>query len=209
MRLPAFGNCVPGVAVFCLLLRVCGDCFAQSFFLLTLSFNERLVLQALKLAAIDFETVLNAVQLVLSLFDLLFAARHVALQNGLASFKIANDERNAHVAQLFKVCDSVQARSRTWMTCYENKLALFRALRREFQMVVRMHGLALFIDAHQRHVYVVTREVEIIGIAAKERSLKFRHEDQTHIRIFLVAIKIVAPALIERDDIRAQTSLLS
>src|SRR2546421_8504709 len=49
----SFSDCVPGVAVFCLLLRVCGDCFAQSFFLLTLSFNERLILQALKLAAID------------------------------------------------------------------------------------------------------------------------------------------------------------
>src|SRR5207237_9545740 len=65
-------------------------------------------------------------------------------------------------------------------------------------------GLPVLIDADERHVYVVAREVEVVGVAAEEGGLELRHEDEPHVRVLLVAIEIVLPALIERDHIRAQ-----
>ena len=67
-----------------------------------------------------------------------------------------------------------------------------------------MNRLIIFVNAHQRHVDVEARKVEIVRIAAKKRGLKFRHENQTHVGVFFIAIEIVLSALIERDDVRTK-----
>ena len=67
-----------------------------------------------------------------------------------------------------------------------------------------MHGLPVLIDAHERHVYVEAREVEVVRVAAEEGGLKLRHEDEPHVRVLVIAIEVVLPALVERDNVAAQ-----
>src|SRR4029079_14950139 len=48
-------------------------------------------------------------------------------------------------------------------------LALLWSARVPFQIFRRRDGLAVFVEAQKREIEVVAREIEIVGIAAKER----------------------------------------
>ena len=71
-------------------------------------------------------------------------------------------------------------------------------------MVLGTHWLAVFVNANERHVDVEAREVEVIRIAAEERSLELRDKHQTNVCVLLVAIKVVLSALVKRDHVGAQ-----
>src|SRR5438132_14323579 len=79
--------------------------------------------------------------------------------------------------------DRVQARGRTGIAGDENHLALFCSSRRPFEVTRRMNRLIVFVNAHQRHVDVEAREIEIVRIAAKKCCLKLRHERSEERRV--------------------------
>src|SRR6266566_1384631 len=105
--------------------------------------------------------------------------------------------------------DRVKARSGTGVAGHEYQLAILHSSLRPLEITLRMHGLIVLVGAHQGHVYIETRKVKVVRITAEKRRLKFRHEDQTHVRIFLVAIEIVLPTLVKGDDIRTKTGRFS
>ena len=90
----------------------------------------------------------------------------------------------------------------------EYQLAIGRAFRIPLEIVAALDGLAVLIHAEQREIQIVAGIGEVVGIAAEERDLLLRREDDPHIRVFLVAIQPVFPALIQRDHVGAEAGLL-
>src|SRR5436190_142035 len=101
--------------------------------------------------------------------------------------------------------DGVETRSRPWIADHESQVARFGSGRRPLEVTRRMYGLIVFVNTDQRHIDIESRKIEVVGIPAKKRCLKFGREDEPHVRIFLVTIKIVLAALIKRDDVRTQS----
>src|SRR5438309_4489442 len=66
-----------------------------------------------------------------------------------------------------------------------------------------MNRLAIFIHAKECDIQVVTRELEIIRIAAKKGHLKFRRKNQPHIGALFETIKVIESAGVERDYVAA------
>src|SRR6185436_12250039 len=79
---------------------------------------------------------------------------------------------------------------------------------RPLEIVFNLNGLVVFVDTKQRHIQIVTGEVEVVGISSEKRDRKLRSKDQPHVSVLLVAIKIVLSALVERNHIASQTGLL-
>src|SRR5207244_12195796 len=74
-----FGDRLPGIAIRLLFFRIGGNRLTQPLFVHSFKQHQLLVLQAGELAAINLQTVLHAVQIVLCLASLLFTHGHVFL----------------------------------------------------------------------------------------------------------------------------------
>lgn len=68
--------------------------------------------------------------------------------------------------------------------------------------------LAVFVDAKERHVEVVVRELEVVGVAAKEGDVLLGGEDQADVSVFFVAVEVVLAALEERDHVAAEAGFV-
>src|SRR5438874_7295966 len=66
-----------------------------------------------------------------------------------------------------------------------------------------MYRPAIFIYAKECDIQVVTRELEIIRIAAEKCHLKFRRKNQPHIGVLFETIKVIESAGVERDYVAA------
>src|SRR5437762_4859700 len=66
-----------------------------------------------------------------------------------------------------------------------------------------MYRPAIFIYAKECDIQVVTRELEIIRIAAKKSHLKFRRKNQPHVGVLFETIKVIESAGVERDYVAA------
>ena len=66
----------------------------------------------------------------------------------------------------------------------------------------------MLVGTKKADVEIVAGILEIVGIAAKERRVELRSEDQADVSVFLVRIKMVLPALIEGDHVAAQARLV-
>ncbi len=130
------------------------------------------------------------------------------LQRVAAALQHADDERDARVAQKFQVRDGVEPLRRAGAARDERQLALLRPLRRPLEVVLGRVRLAVFVDAHERHVEVVAREVEVVRVAAEEGRLELGREDEPHVRVLLVEVEVVHAALIERDHVGAKARRL-
>lgn len=69
--------------------------------------------------------------------------------------------------------------------------------------------LSIFVDAEEGHVQIVSRVLKVVGVAAEERDRELWRECQPHVGVFLVAIEVIRPTLIKRDDVAAEFRLLS
>ena len=76
------------------------------------------------------------------------------------------------------------------------------------EIVLGVKRFAVFIDAEQRHVQIVPGIGEVVGVAAEKGNLLLGREDEADIGVLFVAIEPVFPALIQGDDVGAQTGLL-
>src|SRR5437867_8910252 len=61
-------------------------------------------------------------------------------------------------------------------------ISLLGAALRPLEVLIEVRRLVFFIDAHERDIEVVAREVEVVGIAAEERDRKLRCEHQAEDR---------------------------
>ncbi len=94
------------------------------------------------------------------------------------------------------------------MADHEDHVAFRRALVAPFEKV-RWHGrLAVLVGAEETDVEAEPWKLEVVGVAAEIGDAVLRREDQTDIGVLLVAIKVIQPALVERDHVAAQAGLL-
>ena len=68
--------------------------------------------------------------------------------------------------------------------------------------------LPVFVDAKDADIEIVTRILEIVGIAAVKSDLLLRREDDANVVVSFVLIEMVKAALIKCNHIRAKAGLL-
>src|SRR5205814_9015905 len=66
-----------------------------------------------------------------------------------------------------------------------------------------MNRLAVFVNAKECDIQVVTRELKVIRIAAEKCHLKFRRKNQPHVGVLFETIKVIQGAGVERDYVAA------
>ena len=74
--------------------------------------------------------------------------------------------------------------------------------------MLNLRGLAVLVGAEKTDIEVKPWIFKIVRIPAEEGNLLLRREDQPHIGVFLVAVKPVFAAMIERNDVGAQPGFL-
>ena len=68
--------------------------------------------------------------------------------------------------------------------------------------------LAIFINAEKTDIEIVTGILEIVGVTAEKSHLLLRREDQAHIIVAFVSVKMVCATLIQRDHVRSEPGFL-
>ena len=91
---------------------------------------------------------------------------------------------------------------------YENKFAVVRPIGIEFEKVLDLRRLAIFVDAKKADIEIVPGILEVVRVTAEEGHLLLRRKDQPHVIITFVPVKMVRPALVECDDIRPQSGFI-
>jgi hypothetical protein len=87
---------------------------------------------------------------------------------------------------------------------YENKFAVVRPIGIEFEKVLDLRRLAIFVHPKKADIEIVPGILEVIGVTPEEGHLLLRREDQPHVIVTFVSVKMVRAALVEGDDIRPQ-----
>src|SRR5713101_5489937 len=71
-----------------------------------------------------------------------------------------------------------------------------------------LRRLAVFVGAEEADIEIEARIFEIVRIATEESNLLLRREDKTNIGVALEAIKVIKAALVEGDNVAAQTGFV-
>ena len=82
----------------------------------------------------------------------------------------------------------------------EDEFVLGDAIGGEFEEVVDVRGLVVFVGAHEGDVEAVAGVFEVVGVAAEEGGLEFGGEDEADVGVAFVAIEVVEGAAVESDD---------
>src|ERR1035437_2426042 len=90
----------------------------------------------------------------------------------------------------------------------KDQLARRGALGAPLEIVFGIDRLAIFIDAEDGHVEVVTRIGEVIRVTAEEGGLLFGGKDNAYVAVGLVSVEPVLAALVEGDHVGAQAALV-
>ena len=91
---------------------------------------------------------------------------------------------------------------------HEHQVVLLQPRRIPLQVVRRLDRLAVLVDAEEADVEIVAGILEVVRIAAEEGDVLLGREDQPHVGVFLVAVEVVQPALVERDHVAPQAGLV-
>src|SRR5215831_7308463 len=84
---------------------------------------------------------------------------------------------------------------------YENQFAVVRPIGIEFEKVLNLCRLTIFVHSKKADIEIVPRILEIVGVTAEEGHLLLRREDQPHVVITFVSVKMISAALVQRNDI--------
>ena len=94
-----------------------------------------------------------------------------------------------------------------WPETNTNSLSL-RARLAPFQVMLDLGRLVVLVDAEEADVEIVARILEVVRVAAVKGDLLLRGEDQPDVGVLFEAIKVILPALVERDHVAAQAGLV-
>src|SRR5216684_5515851 len=71
-----------------------------------------------------------------------------------------------------------------------------------------LRRLTIFVNAEQANIEIVTWILEIVGITSEESHLLLGCEDQPHVIITFVSVKMICSALIQRDYVRSESGFI-
>src|SRR6266567_9442915 len=111
----------------------------------------------------------------------------------------------AHVHQLIERKLAVRL---SGMTANERELAILRPIRIPFQEVLDLRRLAVFVGAEDTDIEIEARVIEIVRVAAVKSDLLFGSKDKPYVVVTLETIKVIGAALVKRDHVGTQSSLL-
>ena len=94
------------------------------------------------------------------------------------------------------------------MTADKRQLAIARAARTEFQIIVDLRRLAIFVSAKDADIEIEARIFEVVRIAPKKRDLLLGRENQSDVIVAFESVQMVSAALIKRDHVRAQSGFV-
>ena len=169
-----------------------------------LPLHQAIVEQGEQLHPPDLVRVLDRVQIILGLARRLGRALRVLNQAAAQLGESHQPERQHEVALGLELLDGEEPLRGARMAGDKRRLALFRAVPVERQVVGDGRRLAVFIDAKQRHVETPARELKVVGVAAERRHRVLRRERQPHVVVALVFVEPVLTALVERDRLALQ-----
>ena len=94
------------------------------------------------------------------------------------------------------------------MTADESEFAIAWSARTEFQVVIDLRRLAVFVSAENADIEIESRIFEVVRVPAIKRDLLLGRKNESDIIVTLVPIKMVRAALIKRDDVRTQSGFV-
>src|SRR5439155_5423215 len=94
------------------------------------------------------------------------------------------------------------------MTADESEFAVGGPVRTEFQIIVDLCRLAVFVGAKDANIEIETRVFKVVRVAAEKSDLLFGRKNEAHVIVTFVPVKMVSATLIKRDDVRTQSSLV-
>src|SRR5947209_17066369 len=90
------------------------------------------------------------------------------------------------------------------MTADKHKLVVAHAIGGPLEVILKTYRLVVLVSAEERNVEVVARVLEVVWVPTEEGNGELRREDQPYVVVFLVLIKVIDRARVERDHIAAQ-----
>src|SRR5215813_14654336 len=70
-------------------------------------------------------------------------------------------------------------------------------------MILRLHGLAVLVQADEGTVEAEAGEIEVVEVATEKRDRELRREYQAYIAVLAVLVEFVLATLVERDHLTA------
>ena len=201
------GDLIPGAAIRRFPLRVGRHLGPELGFIGSLGIHHALVLQTLFATIVRFQRIFQAENLAHGTPRGLRTGGRIFLQSVDAAMQQPQSPGFVQIALRFELRQRVQPLRGSGMAGNEHQLAIGRALRIPLEIVLAADGLPVLIHAKQREVQVIPRIREVVRIAAKERDLLLRRENDPNIGVFLVAIQPVFSALIQRDHVGTEAGL--
>jgi len=113
------------------------------------------------------------------------------LQRHFAAAHQVEEGRVLQVAGQFQVGHRVEAARAAGVAADEHQLVGIRPVRTPGEVMRRLGGFVVLVDAEKGHVEAVARVLEVIRIAAEVGDVAFGSEDEPDVGVFLVAIKVV------------------
>src|ERR1700680_1920069 len=90
------------------------------------------------------------------------------------------------------------------MAAHERQLAVNWTARIEFQIIVDLGGLPVFVNAKEADIEIESRVLKVFRIAPVKCDLLLGRKDQPDVIVTFVAIKMIRTTLIKRKDIGAK-----
>ena len=115
------------------------------------------------------------------------------------------------VAQVLELGDRQQAAGVARVADHEREVAFLRAVRAPAVVLIDVRRLAVLVDAEERHVHVVPRIREVVGVAAEAGRVGLRHEHQAGLGPAVEPVQLVLAAVVHGDHfaVRARRALLA
>ena len=108
------------------------------------------------------------------------------------------------VALVLKLAHGHAAAGAAWVARHKRQVAFLGACRAERQIVPCSPRLAICaIDSQERHVKVVTRKIEVVGVTPEKSNRIFRRENQADVLHAAVFVQLVLAATKQCDDVTA------
>jgi hypothetical protein len=177
------------------------------FFLLLLS-HDFGVEQTMILSRDKLARVCHAIKVRAGLPRFFLAVLGVTQQQVLLISQLGQRVRQRDVATVNQSSQRFATIRRARMTRDKNQFALGRSFGGPAQVIWRGGWFAVFVNAEEANIEAIARILEVVHIAAEIGDRLLRSKYEADVRVLLVSIKVIEPALVKRYDVAAQAGFL-
>ena len=203
------GDLLPGGAISLLQIRPSREVVAERFFFGFLFRHHSRIQQAVLLADQPLDRILQGPARFTGLSCRFGISLRVTRQSIASRCPDLHLKRVACVALVVKLCNGEQPACRAGIAGSENEFAFGGPLRGPLEVIRCFQRLAVFIDAKERDVQIVSRVGEIVIVTAEECDLLFGRKDEADIGVLLEPVEPVFAAAVQRYYFTAETRFVA